>query len=145
MRRKTEEKILTKALLSILAGKSGGMISSEPEMKATGFAPTMIGFRVETEVEEGCGGKGGSVSLDLHCPHGLALRPCCLAHPVQLCFIGRQCKLRIPLFTAPLRCRCGDTVDIHGDTLCNDTKASRTSWVFRFVSIRWIVFVLLQV
>jgi hypothetical protein len=47
-------------LLSPLAGENGRMIAGKPKMRAMGFAPAMISFLKETEVEEGFGGEGGS-------------------------------------------------------------------------------------
>jgi hypothetical protein len=47
--------------------------------------------------------------------------------PARLWLIGLQRKLRIPLFPASLRCRCGDTIDIHGDRLFCCFRSSKTN------------------
>jgi hypothetical protein len=57
---------LAKDLLGPLAEERGGAISSEPKMEAMGFAPAMIGFREESEVDEGCWGEGGGVPGNYH-------------------------------------------------------------------------------
>ena len=60
MRGKAEKKIVTKNLVSPLTGENGGIIASEPEVRAMGFTPAMISVREKAEVEEGGGGEGGS-------------------------------------------------------------------------------------
>jgi hypothetical protein len=55
-----EKKIMAEDLLSPLTGESGRMIAGKPKMRTMSFAPAMISFRKETEVEKGFGGEGGS-------------------------------------------------------------------------------------
>jgi hypothetical protein len=57
MRGKTEEKVVTKNLLSPMARKSGGPVPGEPEIGAMGFTPTVISFGENTKVEKECGSK----------------------------------------------------------------------------------------
>ena len=60
MRGEADKKVLAKDLLGPMAGVGGGIISSEPKVIAMGFAPALISFRANTEVEESAGGEGGS-------------------------------------------------------------------------------------
>jgi hypothetical protein len=47
-------------LLGPMAGESGEIIWSEPEVIVMGFAPALISFRKDTKVQDGPGGEGGS-------------------------------------------------------------------------------------
>jgi hypothetical protein len=51
---------MVKDLLDPMAGESGESITSEPKVIVMGFAPALISFRKDNEVQEGPRGEGGS-------------------------------------------------------------------------------------
>jgi hypothetical protein len=107
VRDEADKKVLAKDLVGPMAGVGGGIISSEPKVIAMGFAPALISFRENTEVEESSGGEGGSIVgrnasgrkprrreevIGPNCPTGSML---------SICGGGRTGRLQ----SEPLRCK----------------------------------------
>jgi hypothetical protein len=62
VRGQADKKAMAKDLLGPMTGEGDGIISNEPNKVITmGFAPALVSFRKNTEVEERSGGEGSSV------------------------------------------------------------------------------------